>query len=139
MTMIDKLRRTFLFGAGGTLGAVAFAPALAASPEPAEAVDLLSTYVAGTAYHDGAGAAMRLRPGERLELRRAPDNPYDARTIEVWTRHREKLGHMPGIDSRILARLMDAGFEAAARVRSVTPHPVRPEIRFEVSMRFVKA
>ena len=44
---------------------------------------LARLHVAGTAYYDAEAAADRLRPGQRLALRRQPENRYDALAIEV--------------------------------------------------------
>lgn len=114
--MVKSLRRAFLVGAGG-------------APE----VRLLSTYVSGTAYWGAAEAARELRTGDELLLRRAPDNPYDARAVEVRTPGGAKLGYVPRIDNQALANLMDAGFQPTARVRAVVPDGLRPEIRFDVA------
>ena len=42
------------------------------------AILLARLHVAGTAYYDAEAAADRLRPGQRLALRRQPENRYDA-------------------------------------------------------------
>ena len=135
--MVNRLRRALVLGAGGAIGGSLLASAaLAAGPRPeaTREVTLLSTYVAGAAYHGAAERAPRLRPGDGLELRRAPDNPYDARAIEVRTDDGAMLGYVPRIDNQALANLMDAGFRPTARVRAVVPDPARPEIRLDVSV-----
>lgn len=128
---MDPTRRNILLGTGGALGAVALA-APAAAGAARERIALLSTYVAGTAYHD-ALAAGSLRPGDPLTLRREQGNDYDPRAVEVRTRTGAKLGYVPRTDNRALASLMDAGFDVSARVREILPDRRQPEIRLDVS------
>ncbi len=140
--MVDTLRRTFLTGAAGTLGAAVGAPALAAaivpdaSPPRAAAtrtVRLLSTYVAGAAYYDAPRLVQRIVPGDRVVLRREPGNTYDRRAIEIRTADGAKLGYVPRIDNQALANLMDAGIQQPrAQILTVVPDERWPEIRVDV-------
>lgn len=137
--MIDRLRRALLVAGGTTLGAGAL-PALAAAPairgpRAGRDVPLLATYVAAAGYYGAAQVADRLRPGDGLELRRAPENAYDRRAVEVWdARHGVKLGYVPRIDNQALANLMDAGLRPRAVVRSVATNGARPEIRLDIGL-----
>lgn len=134
--MVNRQRRALVLGAGGALGGAMLAPALAAARRPAAVgeVTLLSTYVAGAAYHKAGERAPHLRPGDPLELRRAPENRYDPRAVEVRTVDGAMLGYVPRIDNQAVANLMDAGFRPSARVRAVVPDARRPEIRLDVSL-----
>ena len=128
---MDPVRRNILLGTGGALAAVALArPAALAAPK-AE-VMLLSTYVAGTAYHDAAVAASTLRPGEPVTLQREQRNDYDRRSIAVRTRAGVKLGYVPRADNQALANLMDAGFDLTARLHEILPDRRQPDIRLDV-------
>jgi hypothetical protein len=126
-------RRAVLAGSSA-LGALALAPAAARAARTGGRVPLLSTYVAGTGYHQAATAAPRLRPGDPLVLRRRPDSSYDPRTVEVRTVDGALLGHLPRIDNQAVARLMDAGVAADAVVSAVVPDSSRPTIRLEVTV-----
>jgi hypothetical protein len=95
-------------------------------------VALLSSYVAGTAYHEAHEATADLCTGDLLALRRDRSNDYDPRAIEVRTRSNHKLGYLPRIDNQALASLMDAGFWVSARVREVVPDRRQPDIRLEI-------
>ncbi len=128
---MDPIRRSILLGAGATLGGAAVATPAARAASRSE-VPLLSTYVAGTAYHQAGEAAATLQPGEPLALRRDHRNDYDVRAIEVRTRSDRKLGYLPRIDNHALANLMDAGFRLSARVRGVVADRRQPEIRLDV-------
>lgn len=71
---------------------------------------LLQTIVAGTTHVAGLEELEPfLKPGDRLELVRIPDNPSDPNAIKIYTRDRVKLGYVPRKENHILARLMDAG------------------------------
>jgi hypothetical protein len=80
-------------------------------PAPySEDIFLLATAAAGTTHVAGIEELEPfLRPGDRLELVRVPDNPSDPNAIKIYTRDRVKVGYVPRKDNQILARLMDAG------------------------------
>ena len=80
---------------------------------------LARLHVAGTAYYDAEAAADRLRPGQRLALRRQPENRYDALAIEVLGPEGHKLGYVPRRRNEMPARLMDAGKRLSARTESI--------------------
>ncbi len=90
------------------------------APAPySEDVYLLTTLVAGTSHVFGIEELEPfLKPGDRLELTRMPENPSDPNAIKIFTRDRVKLGYVPRRDNPILARLMDAGKLLYARLRA---------------------
>lgn len=90
------------------------------APAPySEDVYLLTTVVAGTTHVLGIEELEPfLRPGDRLELIRVPQNPSDPNAIKIFTRDRVKLGYVPRRENQILARLMDAGKLLYARLRT---------------------
>jgi len=128
---MDQIRRNILLGASGALGGAALA-APGALAAPRDEVTLLSSYIAGTAYHRAGEAAAALRPGDRVTLRREPGNDYDPRAIAVCTPSGSKLGYLPRVDNHALASLMDRGFEVTARVHEVVPDRRQPDIRLKV-------
>jgi hypothetical protein len=128
---MDQMRRNILLGAGGALGGAALTGS-ASLAAPARQLVLLSTYVAGTAYHDAGEAASALRPGDPIALHREHRSDYDPRAVEVRTRSGAKLGYLPRVDNHAIANLMDAGFEVTARVDEVVPDARQPDIRLAV-------
>lgn len=90
------------------------------TPAPYSAdVLLLQTLVAGTTHTAGLEELEPfLKPGDRLELVRIPDNPSDPNAIKIYTRDRVKLGYVPRKENHILARLMDAGKLLYAKILS---------------------
>ena len=80
---------------------------------------LARMHVAGTAYYDAETAVDHLRHGQRLALRRQPENRYDALAIEVFGPEGHKLGYVPRQCNEMPARLMDAGKRLSARTESI--------------------
>ena len=77
--------------------------------------------IAGTTHVPGIEElAAGLLPGDRLPLRREPDNAYDHRAIVVTTPQGDKLGYLSVDVNDIPSRLMDAGKELYAQVLSVS-------------------
>lgn len=80
---------------------------------------LLQTEIAGTTHVVGIEELEPfLRPGERLELIRVPNNPSDPNAIKVFTKDQVKVGYIPRRENHILARLMDAGKLLYATIRA---------------------
>jgi len=114
-------RRLLLQGLGGAVFAAASATA-ASAVESRERVRLTKSYVVNLA--DSALVYDALIPGAALALMREPHRRFDASSIGVFQKG-EHIGYLPGNQSRILAPLMDAGFELEARVARAerSPHP----------------
>jgi hypothetical protein len=60
----------------------------------------------------------QVEPGEPVELKREPQNPYDFNAISV-TVHGETVGYVAREDAAILAPLLDAGRSHAAIVHCI--------------------
>ena len=80
-------------------------------PKPFERdIFLLDTHVAGTTHIEGIDELEPyLKSGDRLNLFREPDNPYDEFAILIKTMGGVKIGYIPQKDNIIFAPLMDAG------------------------------
>lgn len=75
----------------------------------------------GTNYEGRANRIEHVKQGDAVRLIREPDNPYDTNAINVFN-DEGSLGHVAGIDSEILAPLLDDGtLEGVAYVAEVTP------------------
>jgi len=83
--------------------------------------------------HYGAGEVWReMSPGDRLELVREPDNPYDANAVRIEWRGR-KLGYLPRHDNTAVARQLDRGAALEARVSQLKENRNRSvRLEFEV-------
>ena len=79
-------------------------------PKPFERdIFLLDTHVAGTTHIEGIDELEPyLKSGDRLNLFREPDNPYDEFAILIKTMDGVKIGYIPQKDNIIFARLMYA-------------------------------
>lgn len=87
----------------------------APAAEMAGQVILQTSPLAGFQYHAGRALFPLLRVGDRLTLRREPDNPYDAKAVLVEWRG-AMLGYAPRADNAALARLMDRGVVMEGRI-----------------------
>ena len=97
-------------------------------------VFLMGTSVAGTGYHEAATEAESLKAGDRLILKREPDNPYDDLAIAVLGENGAKLGYIPRNQNSVLARLMDAGKRISAEITACDAQTPWAEIDIKVSM-----
>jgi hypothetical protein len=91
-----------------------------------------SSPLAGLRYHEAATLWENLRIGDRLELAREPDNPYDTNAVSVsW--YGRKLGYVPRRENAALAWALDRGERLQARISRLIEHrnPSR-RLEFEV-------
>ena len=111
------------------IAAIGMAPPASA----AEAVIVVQrSPLAGFRHYDGREIWHDMKVGDRLQLVREPDNPYDASAVRVDWRG-VTLGYVPRRDNAAVARQMDHGAALEARVaglRENRNHSVRVE--FEV-------
>lgn len=89
--------------------------------------------LAGFRHYDGPALWREISSGDRLELVREPENPYDAGAIRVEWRGR-KLGYVPQRDNAAIARQMDRGAPLEARVAALRQNRNRSvRVEFEVT------
>ena len=97
------------------LGLIAILPASAAEPGTSAKILLQSSHLAGFGYYEGKKLWSEMKVGDALQLVREPGNSYDANAVRVeWQGH--KLGYVPRVDNAALARFMDRGSKAGARI-----------------------
>jgi hypothetical protein len=114
--------------------ALAAAAITTAAPAPAaEAVIVVQrSPLAGFRYHDAAETWRHLTVGDRLQLVREGDNPYDANAVRVEWRG-VKLGYVPQRDNAAVARQMDRGAALEAHVAVLRENRNRSvRIEFEI-------
>jgi len=119
---------------GTALAALAIAAVLAAPwTWGADAVIVVQrSPLAGFRHYDGADVWRDLKPGDRLELVREPENPYDANAVRVEWRG-VKLGYVPRRDNAAVARQLDRGAALEARLAGVRESRNRSvRLEFEV-------
>jgi hypothetical protein len=93
---------------------------------------VLRSPLAGIRHYDAAQSWRRLTVGERLQLVREADNPYDANAVRVEWRG-AKLGYVPQRDNAAVARQMDRGTALEARVALLRENRNRSvRIEFEI-------
>jgi hypothetical protein len=64
--------------------------------------------IAGFQYYQGELFWEELTVGDKLQLNREPDNPYDEKAVAIY-REGVKLGYLPRVENIVVARLMDKG------------------------------
>lgn len=116
------------------IAALAVAAMLGASPAPAaEAVIVVQrSPLAGFRYYEASEAWRHMAVGDRLQLVRETDSPYDANAVRVDWRG-VKLGYVPRRDNAAVARQMDRGAALEARVASVRENRNR-SVRIELEV-----
>jgi hypothetical protein len=88
--------------------------------------------LAGFRHYEGAEIWRDMKAGDRLQLVREPDNPYDANAVRVEWRGL-KLGYVPRRDNAAVARQLDRGTALEARVATLRENRNRSvRIEFEV-------
>lgn len=68
---------------------------------------LLDTYISGTYYRDLTGMEGSVKKGSILQLVRERDNERDTHSIAVTLANGYMVGHIPRVDNRVLANLLD--------------------------------
>lgn len=94
--------------------------------------------LAGFVYYDGAAVWDQMKVGDPLALKREPDNAYDANAVRLEWRGR-MLGYVPRKDNGDLARQMDHGAPAEARVTALEKLANgRHRISYEIYVALIK-
>ncbi len=78
-------------------------------------VILQTSPLAGFQYHAGRAIFPFMQVGDRLQLIREPDNPYDPKAVRVEWRG-VMIGYAPRADNVDLARIMDHGAQVEGRI-----------------------
>ena len=89
----------------------------------AEEVKVLvqSSPLAGSQYYALSSVWGEIRTGDKLLLKREPENRHDANAVRVeWNGH--QLGYVPRAENRALAAAMDRGDKVEARVARMKRH-----------------
>ena len=97
-------------------------------------VFLISTFVAGTTHVKDRSVFEEIKEGDKLILKRQPDNRFDELAILVLAQSGKKLGYVPEKDNPVLARLMDAGKKLTASVENISVKGQYHSIRIGISL-----
>lgn len=110
------IRRNFLklftlFGANATLSAKNSIDSI--KEIELTSIELNECYIAGLQYYAGKNIdASRI---SFLSLKREPDNKFDRNAIEVYDKQ-VKIGYIPRIENKIIAKMMDQNIRIVAKV-----------------------
>jgi len=98
----------------------------------ARMLPVLETRIAGFAYYQGEQCLARIKPGDRLELKRESANRHDGKAIEVfWRGH--KLGYVPRSHNAALSQLLDQGERIDVVVKDLVERQWEP-LEFKVGI-----
>jgi hypothetical protein len=75
-------------------------------------------YISGLHYYDFPLVRRAIKTGDKLTLKREPDNPHDTYAVEVYFCGR-KLGYWPYPNNKALANTMDEGNRLKAKVLEI--------------------
>lgn len=95
---------------------------------------LMSFYIRGFQYWDGALVINELKPGEPITLIDELDNPHDSQAVALYY-NETKLGYIPRGSNDMIATLLHFGHEGVfeARVLAVDPEaPTYEQVRVGV-------
>ena len=93
---------------------------------------LLDTWIAGTSCITDESVLDGLRAGDKLILRREPENRFDDRAVLVLDSEKRKTGYIPEKDNAVFANLMDAGKFLTAKVASAAKEGSFYRIRISI-------
>ena len=110
------------------------ASAASAADGPTARIVVQQAPLAGFVYYDAPAVWERMKAGDRLTLVREPANVHDANAIRLeWQGH--MLGYVPRRENADLARQMDLGARADARVTALGRLANgRHQISYEISV-----
>jgi len=104
---------------------------LATGQEPRLHIVVQNSPLAGFQYYDGKAIWDGMKVGDVLTLRREPANPHDDKAVRIeWQGH--MLGYVPRRENADLARQMDHGAAAEARITELRRHAGRHRVSYEI-------
>jgi hypothetical protein len=106
-----------------------------ARPGSSQPVVLCRCFIAGFQFHQGPAELPGLTAGQRLALKREPQNPYDPLAIAVHAPSGSRIGYLPRRLNDIPSFLMDSGHPLEAVIAGVAPS-ASPWEAVEVEIRF---
>ena len=88
--------------------------------------------LAGFRHYEAPAVWREVKAGDRLELVREPDNPYDPNAVRIEWQGR-KLGYLPQRDNGAIARQLDRGTALHASVARLVENRNR-SVRLDVEV-----
>lgn len=104
----------------------------------AQRILLLETRVAGYRFHHGPRIEHLLHEGDRLILRREPNNPHDRRAVAVDHSTGLCIGYLPRRCNETPSRLLDQEVAMRAEIVRIAPPPAASWKRVEVAIRLAE-
>lgn len=98
----------------------------------ARMLPVLETRIAGFAYYQGEQCLSRIKPVDKLELKRESANRHDGKAIEVFWMG-PKLGYVPRSHNAALSQLLDQGERIDVVVKGIVERQWEP-LEFKVGV-----
>jgi single-stranded-DNA-specific exonuclease len=76
-----------------------------------------TVHVVGESHYQDA--VRRCRKGDRLVLKREPENPYDKNAVAVLRENGDLIGYLARDNAEWVARVMDGGKRVEAKVKRI--------------------
>jgi len=127
-------RRNFITTLLGLVGSGTVASSSASSLTKTKSEPLLiqQSSVSGFEYHDGTQLYSEFKLGDRLTLKRAPQNSFDKNAVEVHWRSR-MIGHIPSIQNTAISQMLDRDEQLTAIISQLKQSDV-PWQKLEVAV-----
>lgn len=122
--------RRKLFGHIGSLIGLGLLSGSVSSQPRRSKLEILDSRIAGFHHHNGHKVYYQMQSGDPLSAVREPTNKYDANAIALYWQQ-VKIGYVPKVNNRALAKLIDEGKRIEVRVSEFEDEEYEP-IRFVV-------
>ncbi|MCM1181561.1 MAG: HIRAN domain-containing protein, partial [Clostridium sp.] len=91
------------------------------------------TTVVGFYYRSDKDAILKdLKEGDKLSLKREPDNEYDSMAVAVYDTKDRQMGYLPKESNTFMATMMDAGQDFIGRLFSFCKNGENANIAIEI-------
>jgi len=86
-------------------------------------IKLLETTIAGFQFYQGRRLYSHIKINDIVQLRRAPQNKYDKRAVEVYWKG-NMLGHIPQMANMSMSQMLDDGVNLEGKISQLIPEKV---------------
>jgi len=112
-------RRSFIQTILGITGITVMPGSVAVAKPETRNILLQECELAGFQYYEGERLYPELRVGDDVTLKRAPQNKYDKRAVEVRWKG-QMLGHIPRIANTTISQMLDRNEPISTHISTLT-------------------
>ena len=99
---------------------------------------VIKDYITGWRHYDGDRALPALKPGDILQLKRQPSNPYDKFAVEIFTSNSAKLGFVSRAYSNIVSTAIADKKVVICSIIAINPPPEEAVKRAQIQINIYK-